>query len=210
MRDFQVVREELTRAAFELCESPPSPEDPHQYAAWENACAAINRQIEIMDGTARGILAASDIAHGIGEFFPGFEGVSVAGALGLAGIAAPISVTALTFVTHNAQAALNRAHAALGRSAPPSNGLGQYAPWGRIGGDVWEWIHAGQVREEYEAVGRTAPTIEEIREGALTDIGERVSEGAGEIFSGAKTVMIAAAVIAVAVFVAPRVLGRVK
>jgi hypothetical protein len=44
----------------------------------------------------------------------------------------------------------------------------------------------------------------------LTDIGKRVGEGAANVFSGTKTIMIAAAVIAVAVFVAPRVLGRVK
>jgi hypothetical protein len=199
MRDFQSAREELTRAALALCESPPSPEDTNQYAAWESMCDAINRQIEIMDGTARGILAASDIANGIGDFFPGFEGVSVAGALGLAGLAAPVTLMTLRALTQNARGTLARA-----------TGLGQYAPWGRVGGDVWEWIHAGQVQKEYEAVGKTAPTIEEIREGALTDIGERVAEGAQSVFSGAKTIMIAAAVIAVAVFVMPRVLGRAK
>lgn len=192
--DFQRAREELTRAALELQDNPPDPDDSARVAAWDQAVEAVNRQITLMDGAASGLLTASNIANGLGDCFPGFHGASVAGAFGLGFVAAPAAIALLRAMSVNAWNTVDRVRGVAG----PSTGLGQYAPWGRVGGDVWEWIHAGQVQQEYEAVGKVAPTIDEIREGAATDIGERVTEGVQNIFSGIKTVAIAGAVIAVA------------
>jgi len=217
LADFQAARNELTRTLIQLSELCDSAEDPALIAIYD----AVERQIMIMDGSARTILTASHIANGVEDFFPGFNGVNVAAAFGLDRIAAPVTIAMLRSLTSGAKNVIVRANALIAGPLPIANrtgpsgleahhGLGQYTPWGSIGGDVWEWWHAEKVQREYEAVGKPAPSIEEIESGALTDIGKRVGEGAANVFSGTKTIMIAAAVIAVAVFVAPRVLGRVK
>lgn len=65
-------------------------------------------------------------------------------------------------------------------------GVGDYTPWGRIGGDIWEFLHPTQVQAEYRAVGKEAPSVAEIMTGAAADIGERAAEGAAEAFNYAQ------------------------
>jgi hypothetical protein len=64
--------------------------------------------------------------------------------------------------------------------AAPDPSRAVYVPWGSLGGDIWEWWHADTVQREYEAVGKTPPTIEEIKAGAsedaARDLGEQVQK----------------------------------
>lgn len=201
--DFQEARETLSRTALELESIPPDVDDVARRAAWESMLNSIHNQMSLMDSTASGILATANIANGLESFFPGFEGISASGVLGLNTVAAPAAIATLRAMTGAAHSIVNRARNLLGAPTPPP-GLSGFTPWGSLGGDIWEWWHAEQVQREFEAIGQEPPSIEEIREGALTDIGKRVSEGARSVFSGIQTVAIAGTVIAVVIFMGRR------
>lgn len=211
--DFQDAREKLSRTALELESAPPPPENRANVAAWESMLASINRQMSVMDSTATGILACSNIANGVESFFPGFEGVSACGVLGLDNIAAPATIAMLRGMTGAAHAHVNRINAYLGKpdARDGLSGLGLFQAWEGAGGAIWEWMHPEQVQREFEAVGMPPPSVEEIQEAASERVLERASEGvtrAGQMvsstFTGFTTIAIAGAIIAAVVFLGGR------
>lgn len=201
--DFQNARESLSRTALQLEAVPPDENDRANRAAWESMLDSIHRQMSVMDSTASGILATSAIANGVESFFPGFEGISAAGVFGLNNLAGPVTIATMRAMSQAAHSITNRVHAYVG--APVSReGLSGFTPWGSLGGDIWELFHAEQVQREYIAVGKEPPSIEEIREGALFDIGERVQEKASAFANYSRTIIVAGAVIAVVIFLGRR------
>jgi len=153
-----------------------------------------------MDATASAIQETSSFGGGV-------PARSLFTLSGIGFLAAPLTIFALDRLTARADQLLNRLPAIPG--SPALAGLGEsYTPWGSFGGDMWEWWHAETVQKEYEAVGKTAPPIEEIESGALQDAARDAREGALNIAAGFSKTLVLVAVIAVAVFVVPRVLPK--
>jgi hypothetical protein len=77
-----------------------------------------------------------------------------------------------------------------------------FTPMGTLGGDIWEWWHAETVQREYEAVGKEAPSIEDIESGAREDAvraaGEEIKKVGVGLGLGA-TVLFGAALLFLAV-----------
>ena len=67
------------------------------------------------------------------------------------------------------------------------NYLGDFDPAETIGGDIWEFLHPGQVQDEYSAVGKEPPTITEIMSGDISqasDIaGQNIQQAAQNVVS---------------------------
>ena len=155
-----------------------------------------------MDATASAIQETSSFGGGV-------PARSLFTLSGIGFLAAPLTIFALDRLTARTDQLLNRLPAVPSLPALAGVNLGEsYTPWGSFGGDVWEWWHAETVQKEYEAVGKTAPPIEEIESGALQDAARDAREGALNIAAGFSKTLVLVAVIAVAVFVVPRVLPK--
>lgn len=204
---FQRARDALAKTCLALDEVAPALHDRATYQAWQSVYDAAMNQARVMDGTARGIVAASTVANGL-DSLPGFQGMNAFASLGLDAIGAPVTVAGLSHLTAGAWGIVNRAKIFFERSPFPANGLaGAFEAWGSFGGDVWEMLHPGQVQREYEAVGKTAPSKIEIVTGAAYDAARDAREGASENFEKllklAKWTAILAGVGVAGIYLAP-------
>jgi len=194
LASFQGARDAVGGALIELNQFPA---DVPAVRTLARDLSALSRE---MDATASAIQETSSFGGGV-------PARSLFTLSGIGFLAAPLTIFALDRLTARADQLLNRLPAVPG--SPALAGLGEsYTPWGSFGGDMWEWWHADTVQREYEAVGKTAPPIEEIESGALQDAARDAREGALNIAAGFSKTLVLVAVIAVAVFVVPRVLPK--
>lgn len=191
LASFQGARDAVGSALTE-----PATDFP-EHAALKRDLTALSRE---MDLTAGAIQETAAFGNGV-------PARSLFTLSGIGFLAAPLTIFALDRLTARADQLLNRLPA--DDAGPTLSGLGEsYTPWGSFGGDMWEWWNADRVQREYEAVGKSAPPIEEIESGALQDAARDAREGAKNIAAGLSKTLMLVAVIAVAVFVVPRVLPK--
>ena len=202
--DFQSAREQLTAAESQLYDVHPiAKEDPADLAEWQRLFDKVNLQMSVMDSAANAVSTVAGWFASATSWIPGMSGMrrdGALGALGLAPFALPITLGGLLALTAGAVAAIAGVSSFVTYIATKSNRLAEMRPY--IQTRTQELIDIGVPPER-----AATQAFNEANKAASDEARETSGFGFGGTI---RTVMLWGAVIAIAVFVAPKLIERMK
>jgi len=202
--DFQSARERLTAAESRLYDVHGiAKEDPSDLAEWQRLFDKVNLQMSVMDSAANAVSTVSSWFASATSWIPGMSGMQRQGALGslgLAPFALPITLGGLLALTAGAMAAIAGVSSFVTYIATKSNRLSEMQPY--IEKRTQELIDSGIAPDR-----ASTQAFDEANKAASDEARESSGFGFGATI---RTVALWGGIIAIAIFVAPKLLDRMK
>jgi len=202
--DFQSAREQLTAAETQLYNVHPiAQEDPADLAEWQRHFDKVNLSMSLMDSAANAVSTVADWFAQATSMIPGLSGMrrdGALGSLGLAPFALPITLAGVLSLTAAAVAAVAGVSAFVTYLATKNSRLTEMQPY--IDKRTQELVASGVAPERAGTIA-----FNEANRAASDEARETSAFGFGATI---RSVALWGGIIAIAVFVAPKLIERMK